>query len=288
VHKFVFHNDCLLPLDEVRLSPGQSGLMSGWGIFTTVRVYEGCPFAFQRHWERLSRDACRIELPFDFDAPLVRFKLEQLLGANRVGDGCARIYFVNNNIGIWAGGEPLPPADLIMYSIDRPVRTGPTQLGVMEYGRYAAHPLAGTKVTSWLENVWTLEQAHHRGFEDNLLLNERGEVSECTAANIYGLRQGVVYTPPLSSGCLAGVTREVLLEIAPRNGVTIVEKTLTLDELYQADEVFITSTTREVQPVSRIGERAMTIPFGPVTARLSEIFAAYVKECVGDSPQEAL
>lgn len=285
MHKFVFHNDCLLPLDEVRLSPGQSGLLSGWGIFTTVRVYEGCPFAFERHWKRLSRDAGRIELPFDFDAPLVQFKLLQLLGANRVDDGCARIYFVNNKIGIWASDEPTPPADLIMYSIDRPVRTGPTQLGVMAYGRYAAHPLAGTKVTSWLANVWTLEQAHHRGFEDNLLLNERGEVSECTAANVYCVRGGVVYTPPVSSGCLAGVTREVLLETAPGNGITITEKTLTLDELYQADEVFITSTTREVQPVSRIGERAMAVPLGPVTARLSEVFANYVKEYIGDDSQ---
>lgn len=280
MHKFVFHNDSLLPLEEVRLSPGQSGLLSGWGIFTTVRVYDGCPFALERHWKRLSRDACRIELPFDFDLPMVRFKLDQLLGANRVGEGCARLYFVNNRIGIWASSESMPATDMVIYSIDRPVRVGPTKLGVMEYGRYAAHPLAGTKVTSWLENVWTLEQAHHRGFEDNLLLNERGEVSECTAANIYCVRDGAVYTPPLSSGCLAGVTREILMEIAPGNGTTITEKTLTLDELYQAEEVFITSTTREVQPVARLGERDLAVPFGPITARLGEVFSKYVQEYI--------
>ncbi len=277
VHKFVFHNDRLLPLEQVRLSPGQSGLLSGWGTFTTIRVYQGRSFAFEQHWNRLSRDACRIELPFEFDSATVRSRLDEVIRANSVDEGCARIYFVNNRIGIWASKEPMPPTDLIIYSIDRPVREGPTQLGVMEYGRLAAHPLAGTKVISWLENVWTLEQAHHRGFEDNLLLNERGEVSECTAANIYAVRQGAVYTPPLSSGCLAGVTREVLLEAAPRNGLTITEKPLVLEDVYQADEVFITSTTREVQPVSRIGDRNMVVAFGPITRRLGDIFSAYVK-----------
>ncbi len=280
MHKFVFHNERLLPLEEVRLSPGQSGLLSGWGIFTTLRVYHGCPFAFERHWNRLKRDAWRLEMPFDFDAATVRGQLEQVLRANTVDEGCARIYFVNNRIGIWASKEPMPATDLIIYSIDRPVREGPTQLGMMEYGRLAAHPLAGTKVTSWLENVWTLEQAHHRGFEDNLLLNERREVAECTAANIYAVRQGIVYTPPLSSGCLAGVTREVLLETAPKSGITVTEKPMVLDEIYEADEVFITSTTREVQPVSRIGKRDMGVPFGPITRRLGEIFSEYVRQYI--------
>lgn len=280
MHKFVFHNDRLLPLEQVRLSPGQSGLLSGWGIFTTVRLYQGRPFAFERHWNRLSRDACRIELPFDFESAAVRSRLQQVISANGVNEGCARIYFVNNRIGIWASKEPMPPTDLIIYTIDRPVREGPTKLGVMEYGRLAAHPLAGTKVISWLENVWTLEQAHHRGFEDNLLLNERGEVAECTAANIYAVRQGVVYTPPLSSGCLAGVSREILLEISPQKGITITEKPLLLDEIHQADEVFITSTTREVQPVCQVGGRDMIVPVGPITGRLAEIFSQYVKEYI--------
>lgn len=280
MHKFVFHNDRLLPLGEVRLSPGQSGLLSGWGVFSTIRAYEGRPFAFARHWARLTRDAGRIELPFDFRPEAVRRNLEALLAANQVIDGCARVYFVNNRIGIWASDEPAPPTDLVIYSIDRPVREGPTQLGVLPYGRYAAHPLAGTKVTSWLENVWALEQAHHQGFEDNLLLNERGEVAECTAANIYCVRGGAVYTPPLSSGCLPGVTREILFEIAPKHGVSINEKTLALEELYAAEEVFISSTTRAVQPVSRIGDRQLVVPFGPITGLLSEAFSSYVRESI--------
>jgi len=277
MHKFVFHNDRILPLSEVRLSPGQAGLLSGWGIFTTMRIYDGRAFAFERHWKRLRTDAGRIQLPFDFEAEAVRANLCQLIRANNVQDGCVRVYFVHNKVGIWGSGEAMPVTDLIMYTSDRPVRVGPTDLAVQAHGRHAAHPLCGAKVTSWLENMWSLEQAHQRGFEEVILLNERGEVAECTAANIFCVRDGAVQTPPLSSGCLPGVTREVLLEVASQQGVLIQEKPLTLQELQQAREVFITSTTREVQPVRRIEEHRVPLVPGPLTASLAQAFSDCVR-----------
>ncbi len=128
--------------------------------------------------------------------------------------------------------------------------------------RHAASPLAGVKTTSWLNNVWHLAEAQKAGWTEVILLNERGEVAECTSANIFCVKNGAVFTPPLSSGCLEGVTRSVLLEIAPGAGVSMSEKTLTLEDLYAADEVFITSTNRSLLGVSEISGRRYAVVTG--------------------------
>lgn len=281
MHRFIYHNDRVLPLEEVRLSPGQAGLINGWGIFSTVRVFDGIPFALERHYERLARDAGRIQLPLKTSQSEVRDAMQQMLQANGIGNACVRIYFIFNTIGIWKSAEPFPQVDLIMYAMDVPERVGPTTLSVQENGRHAAHPLTGTKVTSWLNNAWMVEQAHRRGYDDALLLNERGEVAECTAANIYCIRGGDVATPPLSSGCLSGVSRTILMEEGPRMGVPVTERVLKLEDFFYADEVFITSTTRHVQPISHIEKRAMKQAPGPVTQKLAKLFEEYVKEYLG-------
>jgi len=178
-----------------------------------------------------------------------------------------RIYFVYNRIGIWCSQEKMPATDLIMYTADLPMRAGPVKLGLLEHGRYAAHLLAGVKVTSWLENVWAAERARSRGFEDMVLLNEHGLVAECTAANIFFVQGGRVCTPPETSGCLAGVSRQILLEIAQSAGAPIEERNVTVEEMWVAEEVFISSTTREVQAVSAIEDHEYTLAPGPVTAK---------------------
>jgi branched-chain amino acid aminotransferase len=276
VHNFVYHNDCILPLAQARLSPGQAGLFNGWGVFTTIRIYERHPFAFERHWKRLHQDAKRIQLPFEFVAERVLAALAEVIRANQVVNGCARLYFVYNKVGFWRSDEPFPETDLLICSNDLPVFVSPTALAVQEHGRYTTHPLAGTKVISWLHNVWSLEQARQRGFDEVILLNERSEVAECTSANVFSVRSSLIQTPPLSSACLAGVTREVLLEIAGKISLSIKERSLTLKELYEADEIFITSTSRALLPVGRIEDHQVPQAPGPLTTRLAQAFSEYV------------
>jgi branched-chain amino acid aminotransferase len=280
IHRFVFHNDRLLPIEQVRLSPGQSGLLSGWGLFTTIRIVEGVPFAFERHWQRLSRDAERTHCPFPFQAETVLAHLDEVLRANQVREGCARIFAIYNQTGFWRSEEVFPPADLLIYSSGLPAHPEPVRLALREHGRHAASPLAGVKVTSWLNNVWNLQEAHQAGWDEVVLLNERGEVSECTAANIFCARGGRVATPPRTSGCLEGVTRDILLEIGPRAGVPVEERTLFPEDLYSADEVFISSTNRNVIAVSEIAGHRIAAAPGPVVRKLDKVFAAYVREYV--------
>ena len=149
-----------------------------------------------------------------------------------------------------------------------------------EQGRHAASPLAGAKVTSWLMNVWCLQEAQRAGFDEVVLLNERGEVSECTSANIFCVRGGRVATPPLDSGCLEGVTRDILLEIGAGAGAPMEERTLFPEDLYAADEVFISSTNRGVLAVAEIaGQKIAAVP-GHVTQQLEKAFAAYVRDYI--------
>src|ERR1700730_15426785 len=101
IHRFVFHNQELLPVEQVRLSPGQAGLLNGWGLFTTLRVFEGEPFAFERHWRRLEKDAQRTRIPFSFNPSEVRAQVRELVQRNEAFDGTARIYFINNKVGFW-------------------------------------------------------------------------------------------------------------------------------------------------------------------------------------------
>jgi branched-chain amino acid aminotransferase len=280
IHRVVFHNQRLMPIEEVRLSPGQSGLMSGWGLFTTMRITEGIPFAFERHWKRLSRDAQKTHCPFPFAEQTVLGQLNDVLRANQVKEGCARIYAIYNKAGFWRSDENFPEVDLLICSAGLPPHREPVRLALREHGRHAASPLAGVKVTSWLTNVWNLDEAQKAGFDEVVLLNERGEVAECTAANIFCVREGRVLTPPLSSGCLEGVTRGVVLEIGAAAGVRVEERALRPEDLYSADGVFISSTNRGVIAVSEInGHRIATAPL-PVMQKLQDAFSAYVREYV--------
>jgi len=280
IHRHLIHNGRLLPIEEVRLSPGQAGLLAGWGVFTTLRIFRGQPFAFERHWIRLQKDAARIRLPFPFEADRVREQLSELVRANQVAEGTARIYVIYNKFGVWQSDEPAPQVDLLLYTAGLPPHHEPGRLDLREQGRHAASPLAGVKVTSWLNNVWSLGEAQARGYNEVVLLNERGEVAECTAANIFCVREGKVLTPPLNSGCLEGVTRSVLLEIGPKQGVPLIETTLRPDDLFAAEEVFITSTNRSLLGISEVAGRAFPAAPGPITQRLEQAFRAYMEEYV--------
>ncbi len=279
IHPNVFHNDALLPIEKVRLSPGQAGLICGWGIFTTLRISRGEAFAYERHWRRLEKDAGITRLPMPYTAAKVRVHLHEVIRANKVTEGCARIYLVYNAAGFWQSDEKLPQVDLIIYSAGLPEHRETVRLALREQGRHATSPMAGVKSISWLNNVWAVSEAVKEGFDEVVMLNERGEVAECTSANIFAVKNEKILTPPLNSGCLEGVTRGILMEIAPEAGVSVIEQTLRPEDLYSADEVFISSTNRNLISVGEIAGHRISAP-GPACERLNDLFDAYVTDYV--------
>jgi branched-chain amino acid aminotransferase len=275
--RLIFHNDRIVPLEEARLSPGQMGLLMGWGVFTTLRLYRGNPFAFDRHWKRMRHDAERLGMTLPYPQESVWEAVVRLAEANQRSEGMARLSFVKNHGGLWAQAEGRPEADLLVFTRELVPWPAVHRLKLQPDAILSNSRLAGAKMLSWVHNAATYEKTHQEGIDDALLLNEKGQLVECTSANIFLVRKGQALTPPLASGCLPGVTRELLREIAPRAGIDLREQDLIPEDLSSAEEVFISSTTREVAGVGSISPHWNYQAPGKVTRALAQAFQEYVQ-----------
>ena len=273
----IYHNDRIVPLTKARLSPGQMGLLMGWGVFTTLRIYQGIPFAFDRHWERMVRDAERLGIALEYRRDAVCDCLVKLAAANHRPEGAARLSFIKNHGGLWADAPGSPATDLLIFT--RPLAQWPAshKLLLVPDAIFSHGKLAGAKMLSWVQNAGTLERVHREGFDDALLMNEHGHLAECTSANVFLVRGGRIFTPPLHSGCLPGITREALHEVIPAAGYPLEEQDLTPQALDSAEEVFISSTTREVAGVGSIKPHWQFPAPGKVTRELAAAFQRYVQ-----------
>lgn len=283
--KLIYHNDRILPLTEARLSPGQVGLLTGWGVFTTLRIYSGLPFAFERHWARMARDAERLGVPIPYSQEQVRRAVIETVQANSHPESTARLCFVKNHGGLWSDAPGRPETDLLIFTRELMAWPATQRLMLETSGIFAAGHYAGTKMLSWVPHAAVLEAAHAQKFDDALLVNEKGTLAECTSANIFLVRGGKILTPPLSSGCLPGITREVLFEILPKAGIELREADLRAEDLTSAEEVFISSTTRECAPISEISPQWKYSASGPVTTRVEEIYRNYVAHWLATAPK---
>ncbi|MEQ1885204.1 MAG: aminotransferase class IV [Bryobacteraceae bacterium] len=279
IHRFQLHNGKLIDSTTPSVAAGQVGFLAGWGVFSTLRIYDGVPYQWDRHWARMKRDSARLLVPFPGDGGAVRKQMLELIDANQATNAVLRIYVVRNRGGLWEGPGEKPEYDVIGFTANVTPWPATMKLGLVPNARHAASEFAGTKYISWSENLTRYERAHHQGLDEVVLLNERGEVSECTSANIFTVHGSKVSTPSLTAGCLAGVTRAILLEELQVDGIDIRERTLLPADLESADEVFITSTTRELLPVVSV-EGLRIRGARQVTDRLQKAFsenvAAYV------------
>ena len=285
LHRFILHNDQIREATDPCLAAGQVGLLSGWGVFSTLRVSDGVLFAFERHWARIARDAAAFHVSIPADSERVRQKLQELVEANQAYNSTLRIAIVRNGGGMWAAPSFGCGSDVIALTADSKDWGTGVKLASQSQARHAACQFAGTKILSWAMNLTWLENAQRRGFDEVVLLNERDEVAECTSANIFAANGDEVATPPLSSGCLPGITREVLLCQIHVPGIRIVEKPLHLNDLISADEVFITSTTRDLLPVVQIDDHAVGRSHKARIA-LSNAFADYLHNYVAEHKEQ--
>lgn len=275
MHRYLLHNAEIRDTGEPLLSPGQVGFMNGWGIFSTLRVVQGVLFAFDRHYNRMRRDADKMRVPFTMSPAELHAALYSLVQANAAFEATLRVAVVRNRGGLFEGPGITRDSDLIAFTADLNDWGAGVKLSYVPQGRHGTAPFAGRKVTSWAQNLTWYEEAHERGFDEVALLNEAGQVSECTSANIFAIYGDRVYTPPLeTSGCLPGVTRAVLLEEIRPVGVSISERELTPSDLESADQVFITSTTRDLLPVLEIDHEPLRQDSG-VLRQLVKAFLDY-------------
>lgn len=247
----MLYNDGVRETTEKFLSPGQVGLLNGWGVFSTLRVKEGVLFAWERHYARMQRDAALLHVPFP-DSAYLETRLRKLIEANQAFDSTLRLAVVRNQGGVFDAPNLERDFDLIGFT--KPLTDwGPSmRLGLVPHARHAANVFRGTKMLSWCFNLTWNESARQQHFDEVLLLNERGEVAELTSANIFMVRGDEILTPPLDSGCLPGITRAIILEELEIPGFRVGEAVLTPSDLETADELFVTSSTRDTLPVAAI------------------------------------
>ncbi|WP_020573643.1 aminotransferase class IV [Actinopolymorpha alba] len=252
------------------LAPLDHGVTVGDGVFETLKVVDGQPFAFTRHLERLARSALGLNLPKP-DLDQVRHAVAEVLDGWNQPTGRLRITVTGGPapLGSERGNHGLTVMVAVAELAERPATTALTTVPWVRNERGA---MAGVKTTSYAENVLALAYAQERGSSEALFANTVGNVSEGTGSNVFVVLGGELYTPPLTAGCLAGVTRALVLEWF--GGI---EKDIPMSALEDAEEIFLTSTTRDVQAVHALDGRALTAP-GPVTVRAMETFARQAAE----------
>ena len=280
MHRYLLHNREIRDTSEPLLLPGQVGFLNGWGVFSTVRVADGVLFAFERHYQRMQADAERMHVPFPYSQQELQRLLQSLVRANQAYNATLRVAVVRNRGGLFEAPHLTQDADLVAFTADPNNWGEGVKLSYKAHARHAASPFAGAKITSWAQNLTWYEEAHQLGFDEFVLLNEEGQVSECTSANIFAIYKDQVWTPPLAtSGCLPGVTRAILLEEVSVPDLRIGERALTPSELEQAEQVFITSTTRDLLPVLEIDHEPLAQSPEPLRT-LIEAFRNYRSEYV--------
>jgi branched-chain amino acid aminotransferase len=265
----VWVNGRLLGEDTAAVSPFDHGLLVGDGVFETLRVYGGRPFAPSRHLERLARSAegLRLAVPGESD---LRGAMGEVVDANALVDGRLRITVTGgpSPLGSERGGAG--PTVIVAGAAMQP--WPPTvDVAVAPWPRNDRGALTGLKTISYAENVVALDWAAAQGAGEAVFGNLSGNLCEGTGTNVFVGLGGRLLTPPLWSGCLAGVTRDLVMSV-----VSVVEEDLPLSALQLAHEAFVTSSTREVQAVRAVDGKPLPACPGPLTSAAAAAFSALV------------
>lgn len=251
-----------------RSSPTLSSELAAWrGAFETLRVYRGAPFAYRRHFRRLAAAAAELEIAAP-DPEHVRQAVDDVVQADRLVDARVRITLLAGR------GDRAP--DVVVGAGALPARRARARVAIAPWPRNERGATVGMKSTSYADNVRALTDARSHGADECVFANTRGELCEGTGSNVFVVSDGAVLTPPESSGCLLGVTRALVIELAESAGIAVEQVAIPLEALGSADEAFLTSTTREVQPIGHIEGRGPVPAPGPVTRRLEQLFAQLV------------
>jgi branched-chain amino acid aminotransferase len=255
----------LRDIESARVSVLDHGLTVGDGIFETVKAIDGRPFALTRHLERLARSAHGLGLP-EPDLDEVRRACAAVLDANPMPLGRLRITYTGGLSPLGSDrGEHGPTLVVALGETSR--RANSTAAITVPWTRNERGALTGLKTTSYAENVVALARAREQGATEALFANTVGQLCEGTGSNVFVVLDGEIHTPPIASGCLAGITRALTVEWTGAK-----ETDLPLDVLERAEEIFLTSTLRDVQAVHRVDARELPGAPGPVTAKAMRIF----------------
>ncbi len=266
---------------DAAISVFDHGFLYGEGVYETMRTYNGRPFLYDRHMRRLRRSAQMIvlEVPFSDDELAERIR-ETTSAANLNGTEAYIRVLVTRGIGDLTydpRATPTPSLVIIVKpNVDPPAEAFEKGVKVCLSPILRNHPGSVNpmiKSNNLLNNALAMQEALRRGGTEAIMRNYRGELTECTQSNLFLVTGGVVLTPPLQAGLLPGITREFVFEIGRDAGLDVREQVLHDNDLFAADESFLTSTTKELVPIVQVDDRTIGpgVP-GPTTKRLLAAF----------------
>jgi branched-chain amino acid aminotransferase len=261
-------NGRLFDQQHAVISVFDHGFLYGEGVYETLRTYNGQPFLFDRHMRRLRKSAGMLALDVPLGDADIDARCRETMGAAGLGDAPGREAYLRILVTRGVGELTYDPAACPMPSIvviAKPNAHPPAE--IFERGVKVAlvpivrnHPGSVNpliKSNNLLNNALAMQEAFRRGGYEGVMRNYRGELAECTQSNLFVVKRGEALTPPLDAGLLPGITREFLFEVGREAGISVREAVLRDDDLFGADEAFLTSTTREVVPIVQVDERTI-------------------------------
>ncbi|HAY82274.1 MAG TPA: branched-chain-amino-acid transaminase [Planctomycetaceae bacterium] len=275
----IYINGELFDKEEAKISVYDHGLLYGDGVFEGLRIYNGKVFRLEQHLDRLWNSAKAIWLQIPIDKPTMTRAVNDLIATNQLQDGYIRLIITRGSGTL--GIDPNSCSDPQVIIIADKIALYPAEhyergLEIVTASTIRNHPAAlnpRIKSLNYLNNVLAKIEGLQAGCMEAMMLNHKGEVSECTGDNIFLVIAGELLTPPTDAGILEGITRQVVMELAQAAGIVVREVALTRHDVYVADECFLTGSAAEVIPVVKVDSRCIGdgTP-GPVTRDLNSRF----------------
>ena len=282
----VYVNGKIAPADQAVVPVYDHGFVYGEGVYETLRTYSKVPFLYDRHMRRLraSADRLMLDVPYD-DATMLKWIEQTVAAAGALDEAYIRILHTRGvgELNYDPKSTPAPTTVIIVKPFEAPApRVFSDGIRIALVDMLRNHPKSVNpiiKSNNLLNNALAMQMAYRSGAEEALMCNFRGELTECSQANFFMVRNGAALTPKSEAGLLEGVTRGFLFEIGRDLGIDVREETLYPKDLESADEMFITSTTRELSPVVNVDDRVVgTGKPGPVTQQLLARYRARARE----------
>jgi branched-chain amino acid aminotransferase len=266
------------------------GFLYGEGVYETLRTYNSQPFLFDRHMRRLRNSAGMMALSVPLDDAALDARFRETMRAANLGDGPGREAYIRVLVTRGIGeltydpaATPTPSIVVIVKPLVEPPRevfergVAVSLVPIVRNHPGSVNPII--KSNNLLNNALAMQEAFRRGGYEGVMRNYRGELAECTQSNLFVVRNGEALTPPIDAGLLPGITRAFLFEVGAERGIRVREAVLRDDDLFGADEAFLTSTTREVVPIVKVDDRTIGSGMpGQVTAALLEGYRKKAQE----------
>jgi branched-subunit amino acid aminotransferase/4-amino-4-deoxychorismate lyase len=272
----IWLNGELLAENTAQTGAHNAGNLLGWGVFSTLAIAGKRPLWIERHLHRLRHDAAQLALEFTWTDDELREALNAVVHANAVDSGLARITITGRGDGRW--NHTLGADVSLLAQTMNPPQRNDLSLGLSSHRLEARRPLAGIKSTSYAAHHWLWLEAQSLGVDEGLVLNQNDEVCEAARSNVFWARGETLFTPAVTSGCLPGIGRDLVLQWARENAVDCREGHFSLEELLSAGEIFLTNATNGPRGVAHLvlqntsgGNHRLPSP-GKFTRRFQELW----------------